>query len=54
VALEQKQWAMNNCLAEIGINHKEFRKRAITTGERPTVLIDYPALPGCTPPEAPL
>jgi 3-methyladenine DNA glycosylase AlkD len=49
-----KQWAMNHCLAEIGIHHPEFRKRAIRIGERLAVLIDYPASPGCTPPYAPV
>ena len=50
----QKQWAMNHCLAEIGIRHPELRARAIGIGERLAVLIDYPALPGCTPPYAPI
>ena len=49
-----KQWAMNHCLAEIGIHHREHRKRAIAIGERLEVLIDYPASPGCTPPYAPM
>jgi 3-methyladenine DNA glycosylase AlkD len=49
-----KQWAMNHCLAEIGIQHRKYRKRAISIGERLEVLIDYPASPGCTPPYAPL
>jgi 3-methyladenine DNA glycosylase AlkD len=49
-----KQWAMNHCLAEIGIHHPEFRARAIGIGERLAVLIDYPASPGCTPPYAPI
>jgi 3-methyladenine DNA glycosylase AlkD len=49
-----KQWAMNHCLAEIGIRHPEHRKRAIGIGERLAVLIDYPASPGCTPPYAPV
>jgi 3-methyladenine DNA glycosylase AlkD len=53
-APEQKQWAMNHCLAEIGIHHSQFRKRAIGIGERLAVLIDYPASPGCTPPYAPI
>ncbi|HTV18276.1 MAG TPA: DNA alkylation repair protein [Polyangiaceae bacterium] len=53
-APEPKQWAMNHCLAEIGIRHPEQRKRAIAIGERLKVLIDYPASPGCTPPYAPL
>jgi len=50
----QKQWAMNHCLAEIGIHHPKRRKRAMGIGERLAVLIDYPALPGCTPPYAPI
>ena len=50
----QKQWAMNHCLAEIGIHHARLRKRAIRIGERLKVLIDYPASPGCTPPYAPI
>lgn len=50
----QKQWAMNHCLAEIGIRHPEFRRRAIGIGEQLAVLIDYPASPGCTPPYAPI
>lgn len=50
----QKQWAMNHCLAEIGIRHPAFRRRAIEIGERLAVLIDYPASPGCTPPYAPI
>lgn len=49
-----KQWAMNHCLAEIGIRHREFRRRAIEIGERLAVLIDYPPSPGCTPPYAPI
>lgn len=49
-----KQWAMNHCLAEIGIRHPDYRKRAIAIGERLKVLIDYPASPGCTPPYAPV
>jgi 3-methyladenine DNA glycosylase AlkD len=49
-----KQWAMNHCLAEIGIRHSEHRARAIGIGERLAVLIDYPAAPGCTPPYAPV
>ena len=50
----QKQWAMNHCLAEIGIHHPKLRARAIKIGERLKVLIDYPASPGCTPPYAPI
>lgn len=50
----RKQWAMNHCLAEIGIHHPQHRARAMAIGERLAVLIDYPASPGCTPPYAPL
>jgi 3-methyladenine DNA glycosylase AlkD len=53
-APEHKQWAMNHCLAEIGIHHRAHRARAIVIGERLAVLIDYPASPGCTPPYAPI
>lgn len=53
-APDQKQWAMNHCLAEIGIRHPEHRARAIGIGKRLAVLIDYPASPGCTPPYAPV
>jgi 3-methyladenine DNA glycosylase AlkD len=52
-APEHKQWAMNHCLAEIGIHHRDHRARAIGIGERLAVLINYPASPGCTPPYAP-
>jgi 3-methyladenine DNA glycosylase AlkD len=50
----QKQWAMNHCLAEIGIEHARLRERAIAIGERLKVLIDYPTPPGCTSPYAPV
>ncbi|MCA6113347.1 DNA alkylation repair protein [Bradyrhizobium sp. WSM 1738] len=50
----QKQWAMNHCLAEIGIRHAQHRARAIAIGEQLAVLIDFPASPGCTPPYAPV
>lgn len=53
-APDQKQWAMNHCLAEIGIHNPRLRKRAMEIGERLAVLIDYPASPGCTPPYAPV
>lgn len=35
-------WAMNHCLAQIGIEHDEHRTRAIDIGERLEVLKDYP------------
>jgi 3-methyladenine DNA glycosylase AlkD len=50
----RKQWAMNHCLAEIGIHHPSHRARAIGIGTHLAVLIDYPASPGCTPPYAPV
>ena len=53
-APEPKQWAMNHCLAEIGIHHEAHRARAIAIGEKLKVLIDDPASPGCTPPYAPV
>lgn len=53
-APELKQWAMNHCLAEIGIRHPRHHARAIGVGEKLKVLIDYPASPGCTPPYAPI
>jgi 3-methyladenine DNA glycosylase AlkD len=49
-----RQWAMNHCLAEIGIHHPAHRQRAIAIGTRLAVLIDFPTPPGCTPPYAPL
>ncbi|WP_369371698.1 DNA alkylation repair protein [Promicromonospora sp. Populi] len=52
-APENKQWAMNSCLAFIGINHPDRRARAVGIGEDLEVLIDYPASPGCTSPYAP-
>lgn len=49
----QMQWAMNHCLAQIGIEHPEHRARAIDIGERLEVLKDYPTPPNCTSPFAP-
>lgn len=48
------QWAMNECLAHIGIEHAEHRARAIDIGERLRVLEDYPTPRGCTSPFAPI
>ncbi|XHM64868.1 DNA alkylation repair protein [Streptomyces nigra] len=48
------QWAMNHCLAQIGIEHPEHRARAVAIGERLEVLKDYPTSPGCTSPFAPV
>jgi 3-methyladenine DNA glycosylase AlkD len=53
-APDRLQWAMNSCLAQIGIEHPEHRARAIAIGERLRVLEDYPTPPGCTSPFAPV
>ncbi|MCB8904438.1 MULTISPECIES: DNA alkylation repair protein [unclassified Streptomyces] len=53
-APDRLQWAMNHCLAQIGIEHPEQRARALGIGERLEVLKDYPTPPGCTSPFAPV
>nr|WP_231938399.1 DNA alkylation repair protein [Arthrobacter sp. B6] len=53
-APDRLQWAMNACLAQIGIQHAEHRIRAIDIGERLEVLKDYPTPPNCTSPFAPI
>jgi 3-methyladenine DNA glycosylase AlkD len=53
-APDRLQWAMNHCLAQIGIEHAEHRSRAIGIGERLQVLKDYPTPPNCTSPFAPI
>lgn len=53
-APDRLQWAMNSCLAQIGIEHAEFRARAVSIGERLEVLKDYPTPPNCTSPFAPM
>jgi 3-methyladenine DNA glycosylase AlkD len=53
-APDRLQWAMNHCLAQIGIEHAELRDRAIDIGERLEVLKDYPTPPNCTSPFAPI
>ncbi|MFD0560493.1 3-methyladenine DNA glycosylase AlkD [Stackebrandtia endophytica] len=53
-APEGLQWAMNECLATIGIHHGPLRARALDIGERLGVLKDYPTSPGCTSPYAPI
>ncbi|AWS46940.1 DNA alkylation repair protein [Streptosporangium sp. 'caverna'] len=53
-APDRLQWAMNHCLAQIGIERAEHRVRAIDIGERLKVLEDYPTPPGCTSPFAPI
>jgi 3-methyladenine DNA glycosylase AlkD len=52
-APDRLQWAMNHCLAQIGIDHPGHRARAIAIGERLEVLKDYPTAPNCTSPFAP-
>ena len=52
-APDRLQWAMNHCLAQIGIEYPEHRARALDIGERLEVLKDYPTSPGCTSPFAP-
>ncbi|MER6147730.1 DNA alkylation repair protein [Streptomyces hirsutus] len=52
-APDRLQWAMNHCLAQIGIEHAEHRARALGIGEHLEVLKDYPTSPGCTSPYAP-
>jgi 3-methyladenine DNA glycosylase AlkD len=53
-APDRLQWAMNHTLAQIGIEHPEYRGRAVDIGERLQVLKDYPTSPGCTSPFAPV
>lgn len=53
-APERLQWAMNECLATIGIHHPAYRARAVDIGERLEVLKDYPTPPNCTSPYAPI
>ncbi|MGW2325271.1 DNA alkylation repair protein [Streptomyces sp. NPDC001700] len=53
-APDRLQWAMNHCLAQIGIEHPQHRARALGIGERLEVLKDYPTSPGCTSPFAPI
>ncbi|WGP14517.1 DNA alkylation repair protein [Streptomyces sp. SH5] len=52
-APDRLQWAMNHCLAQIGIQHPGHRARAVAIGERLEVLKDYPTPPNCTSPYAP-
>lgn len=53
-AASEAQWTMNFSLAEIGINHPEYRMRAIAIGEKLGVYREYPASKGCTSPFAPI
>ena len=53
-APERLQWAMKECLAQIGITNPALRERARDIGERLEVLKDYPTPPNCTSPFAPV
>ena len=53
-APDRLPWAMNHCLAQIGIEHTEHRARAIGIGERLEVLKDYTTPPNCTFAHAPI
>ncbi len=53
-APDRLQWAMNSCLAHVGIEHEDQRSRALEIGERLEVLKDYPTPPNCTSPYAPI
>jgi 3-methyladenine DNA glycosylase AlkD len=53
-AAPEIQWTMNATLANIGINHPEFRERALAIGENLGVFRDYPCPKGCTSPFAPI
>ena len=53
-APDRLQWAMNHCLAQVGIEHPRYRARAIDVGERLEVLKDHPTPPNCTSPFAPV
>ncbi len=53
-APDRLQWAMNTCLAQIGIEHAGYRARAVAVGERLEVLKDYPTPPNCTSPFTPV
>ncbi|MDN3588160.1 DNA alkylation repair protein [Pedobacter aquatilis] len=53
-AAPEVQWTMNTTLAQIGINHPEYRERAIKIGEFLGVYRNYPVSKGCTSPFAPI
>lgn len=53
-APDRLQWAMNNVLAQIGIENPDLRAQALDIGERLEVLKDYPTPPNCTSPYAPI
>lgn len=53
-AAPEVQWTMNSTLAQIGINHPEFREHALSIGEKLGIYRDYPTSKGCTSPFAPI
>ena len=53
-AAPEVQWTMNTALAQIGINHPQYRHRAIQIGENLGIYRDYPVSKGCTSPYAPV
>ncbi|MNY56505.1 hypothetical protein D3C86_1925890 [compost metagenome] len=53
-AAPEVQWTMNSTLAQIGINHPEYRERALNIGEKLGIYRDYPTSKGCTSPFAPI
>jgi 3-methyladenine DNA glycosylase AlkD len=53
-AAPEVQWTMNTALAQVGINHLEYRARAIQIGEKLSIYRDYPVSKGCTSPFAPI
>ncbi len=48
------QWTMNTALAQIGINHPDYRESALAIGEKLGIYRDYPVSKGCTSPFAPI
>jgi len=53
-AAPEVQWTMNSTLAQIGINHPDYRERALAIGEKLGIYRDYPTSKGCTSPFAPI
>lgn len=53
-APKEVQWTMNTALAQIGINHPDYRERALKIGEKLGLFRDYPVSKGCTSPFAPI
>ena len=53
-AAPEVQWTMNSTLANIGIRFPEYRKRALSIGEKLGIYKDYPVSKGCTSPFAPI